>query len=667
MKFDIFDGNRIYEWEILSHNGNTCTCKCSCGVIKDVNTNNLANGLSKSCGHTRRHDLTDQQFGDWYVVKYLGRRDRKSFYLCRCSCGTEREIRSYDLTHSVTKSCGHEIKDKREKLKGNHFGEWEVLQVIDCKTALCKCSCGVEKEVSLNSLKNGTSKSCGHAYKDDLKAGDIIDDITLIKKDTNGCWICRCKCNSELRLRRYEILKYSHKCKGKHKIAFRDLKDKQFGEWSVLEYVGNSLWKCKCSCGAIKNINSYILTTGKSKHCTSEVHNNKFINIKEQRFGKLIAKDYTKPYWICECDCGNTVKVLSHNLRNGSTTSCGCSRVLLSEEQIIKEINKFKRKPFNFELAESLGVHESTIRRYIDKYNLHNKINKSFKSRYEYEIAEYIESKGIDIKISDRILISPQELDLYIPSHKIALEFNGNYWHSDVYKNETYHQNKTIDCAKQGIQLIHIFEYEWINDSEKILNLIDNILDINITRLFARNTKVKEIDDTAVKQFLTSNHLQGYAMSSVNIGCYIDDELVGVMTFGTPRFNKEYEYELIRYCCKDHIKILGGASKLFTYFIKKYKPKSIITYSDISKFTGNIYTKLGFKVQENAITKPNYVWYNHSNNQVLSRYKTQKAELIRLGLDKYGSTEDEIMYNLGYYKIYNSGNIRLEWKDEIYS
>ena len=77
------------------------------------------------------------------------------------------------------------------------------------------------------------------------------------------------------------------------------------------------------------------------------------------------------------------------------------------------------------------------------------------------------------------------------------------------------------------------------------------------------------------------------------------------MTFGKPRYNKNYEYELIRYCSSK--KVVGGAEKLFNYFIKTYNPKSIISYCDWSKFNGNVYSKLGFKYKSYSICKH---WYN---------------------------------------------------------
>lgn len=153
-------------------------------------------------------------------------------------------------------------------------------------------------------------------------------------------------------------------------------------------------------------------------------------------------------------------------------------------------------------------------------------------------------------------------------------------------------------------------------------------------------------------------HLQNFAKSSVNLGLYDSDELVSIMTFGKPRFDSNYDFEIIRYCTKSGITIAGDAERLFSNFVNTHKNASIITYSDISKFTGNIYLKLGFNVVK--ITEPGYVWVSAHNN-VISRYKTQKHKLLSQGIGNINQTEDQIMSNLGYYKLYNSGNIKMEY------
>lgn len=157
--------------------------------------------------------------------------------------------------------------------------------------------------------------------------------------------------------------------------------------------------------------------------------------------------------------------------------------------------------------------------------------------------------------------------------------------------------------------------------------------------------------------------MQGSASASIHIGIFDQNkELLGVLTLGKPRFTPEYEYEIIRMCFKSGITVVGGAQKMFKFFLENYNPKSVLTYADISKFTGNIYLKMGFKViKDKPLTEPNYVWTNPLTNKTLTRYQTMKQKLLDLGYSDFGNTEDEIMENLGYLKIHDAGSIRLEY------
>ena len=133
------------------------------------------------------------------------------------------------------------------------------------------------------------------------------------------------------------------------------------------------------------------------------------------------------------------------------------------------------------------------------------------------------------------------------------------------------------------------------------------------------------------------------------------------MTFSTPRFNNNYQYELVRLCWNSQV--VGGTEKLFKYFIENYNPENIITYCDLSKFTGAVYDRIGFTLVKNEeITEPNYVWVHSKKNTKLTRYQTQKHKLVEQGFGTIEQTEDEIMKSLGFLKIYDCGNFKFEWK-----
>ena len=131
------------------------------------------------------------------------------------------------------------------------------------------------------------------------------------------------------------------------------------------------------------------------------------------------------------------------------------------------------------------------------------------------------------------------------------------------------------------------------------------------------------------------------------------------MTLSEPRFSADADYEIVRLCSKSGYRVVGGFDKLISFVNKSLMIKSLISYVDIAKFDGDSYKKCFKRV---AVTDPGYVWIK--NDIVLSRYQTQKKKLVEAGLGTEDQTEDEIMYKLGFYKVYNCGNIKYIWEGD---
>jgi len=280
----------------------------------------------------------------------------------------------------------------------------------------------------------------------------------------------------------------------------------------------------------------------------------------------------------------------------------------------------------------------------------------SISSKPEMDIVDFITSLGIDCVPSDRNVIKPLELDIYIPSKKIAIEYNGLYWHSELYKDNNYHINKTNLCENVGIKLIHIFEDEWINTPNIVKSRIMNLLGVNTEKIYARKCEIKSVPTKLSKQFLTHNHIQGSVNSSIKLGLFHDNVLVSLMTFGklrmiTGQHHSEGNYELLRFCNVLNTSVVGGASRLLKHFIKNNKPKSIISYADRRWSQGDVYNTLGFQFTHN--TKPNY-WYVVGCVRK-HRFNYRKDKLVLEGYNK-NSTEKQIMLDRGIYRVYDSGN-----------
>ena len=259
-----------------------------------------------------------------------------------------------------------------------------------------------------------------------------------------------------------------------------------------------------------------------------------------------------------------------------------------------------------------------------------------------------------DVISSCRNIIKPYELDIYIPDLKLAFEFNGLFWHNENNIHKNYHLNKTELCEEQGIQLIHIWEDDWLYKQDIVKSMILNKLNKTKNKIFARKCKIKDtIDNELVRKFLNKNHLQGFTGSKIKIGLFYNDELVSLMIFGKRRV--ENSYELLRFCNKLNTNIIGGASKLFNYFIKKYNPEKITTCADRCNSQGRLYKILGFNFI--GKTEPNYYYIIDGIRK--HRFNYIKNMLVKQGFDP-NKTEHEIMLNRKIYRIYDSGNLKFE-------
>lgn len=488
--------------------------------------------------------------------------------------------------------------------------------------------------------------------------------------------------------------------------TFKDLTGMKFGEWEVLSYEGNSMWKCRCSCGNIRNVHRYSLISGKSTSCRHQVKDGiKEIDAGMHIWNWDILENLGSGRFRCKCVCGKESIVNISSLRYGYSKSCGCKQgeyqrksllkkygevvtnkmdyprekwqidVVYNKENmqdyILKLTSELGRKPRTQDLSNNLSINRPSVLRKVHKFGLESLIDLyEFTSNGENEIRDFIKSiYDGQIILNSQSIIHGKELDIYIPDKKLAIEYNGSYWHCEDVKGKKYHQDKTIACAKLGIRLIHIFDYEWSNiiKQTKIKNIIKMILtpEDNIIK-YARKLSITEISSKEAIEFCNKYHIDNGIQGHINIALIHDSDIVGVMILGKPRYIEadNNTYEIYRLAFKFDTVVTGGINRLFQYFIKKYNPSKVITYVDISKFTGNSYSNIGFKSDMSCITRPGYVWKHLYKNNVLTRYQTTKQKLIDAGFGSEEMSENEIMSDLGYIKVYNSGNLRMEWNNK---
>jgi len=312
----------------------------------------------------------------------------------------------------------------------------------------------------------------------------------------------------------------------------------------------------------------------------------------------------------------------------------------------------------------NLPINASTLSRYFKKNNI--QVKYLYSSQPEQEIFDYIKSLDLNMKILQRergVLSDGTELDIYIPEKKIAIEFNGLYWHSfdcqETPRERNRHKIKTDLCEELGIQLIQIFENEWETNPDIIKSILASKLGY-IKKIFARKCKIDEVSIEEARNFLNDNHIQGYCYAQVRLGLYYNEELIAIQTYKKGFHSKRYEWELSRFSSKCHIQVLGGASRLFNYFIKSYNPTNIITFADRRYSIGKLYETLGFK--NDHVTKPNYFYLDPKSHNLIHRCRFQKKKLnVKLPIFDNNLSESENMFNNGFRRIWDCGNITFTW------
>jgi hypothetical protein len=253
------------------------------------------------------------------------------------------------------------------------------------------------------------------------------------------------------------------------------------------------------------------------------------------------------------------------------------------------------------------------------------------------------------------------DIDVYVPSMRVGIEFNGFPWHLDNFtggkRGKLYHINKSNLSDTNNIRLIHIFPHDWNNKREVIQSIIRNALHKTPVKIYGRQCNVGIVDKADAKEFLLQNHLGGNTNFDVAIGLYFDNILVHTTTFGVSRFDKKYDFEIIRSASKINTNVVGGFSKCFKHFLStRDTGTTVMTYADRSKSAGNSYLKSGFEYIGKTEPSYHYVSRNNGNFDVHSRYKFQKHKLVDFKNYDESKSEWEIMKSSGYDRFWDCGN-----------
>lgn len=278
-------------------------------------------------------------------------------------------------------------------------------------------------------------------------------------------------------------------------------------------------------------------------------------------------------------------------------------------------------------------------------------------SKRNREFGDLLKSKGVTYKFEHRI--QNYSYDIYIPDHNTLIEVNpsythnviGNYWGDGI--DERYHLMKTQVANDNGYRCIHIFDWD---DFDKISEMLKPR-----KRVYARKCQIYYVKKAYGDEFLRKYHLQGTCRGQgIYAGLVYNGELIQLMTIGRPRYTKKYQAELLRLCTKPGYTVIGGASKLFKWIINTYEIDSVISYCDKSKFTGDVYEKIGMKLDH--ITPPQEVW-SYFDKKITANLLRQRGFDQLFGTDfGKGTNNEELMLLHGWVPVYDCGQIIYVYK-----
>ena len=564
-------------------------------MICNICRNEFSNASALALHVVKAHKITTQEYYDKYIHETSG--------ICNV-CGSQTTFRGIVVGYDnfCSRKCSASSKETREKFKNTSISKY-----------------GVDSPSKLNETKDKMKLTCLNKYGQ--TSASKCDDIKTKIKTTN-------------------LLRYGEISASKSDIIKEKMKNTNINKYGV---------KCILQ---LPYVNELRKTSINKTYINSPFSS---IEVRDKSRSTMINK-YGVPYTLSpNSPLTNIIKIKTKYTKNINVLNKhielfnkhNCTDVTYNDEEftfMCNICNNIITEPYAItHLRLSANQCPCTYCFPRERYS-------SFAER---ELYDYVFTLDSSIVSNDRTVISPKELDIYSPTHNIAIEYNGLYTHSESFKPNNYHINKTLLCNDKNIRLIHIFEDEWMYKKDIVKSRLASIFGYS-TRIYARKCSLGIISQSVCDDFLNANHIQGSINSKYRYGLFHNNMLIAVMTFGKSRF-KHSEHELLRYCSILNITVIGGASKLFKYHINNTEFNEIISYADRCWSNGNLYESLGFNFE--SFTQPSYAYIENGIRN--NRMNYQKHKLLKRGYIE--DTEHKMMLNAGIYRIYDCGNYKFKW------
>lgn len=308
------------------------------------------------------------------------------------------------------------------------------------------------------------------------------------------------------------------------------------------------------------------------------------------------------------------------------------------------------------QIAKELEIDTTTVINYLKKHNIHDKLHRHATSYMETVLAEFLTSRGIEFEQNNRKVIAPRELDFYIPSANLAIELCGLYWHSESRgKDKNYHYSKWKSCKDKGITLLTYFDDEFDQSLDVIKSKI--LYETNKStacRIGARLVTLKIPSTKEEYDLLNRSHIQKALKSrQYKLGAYYNDKLIGLICAS----RRKAELEITRFVTDIDYICTGLFSRMLKHLLADLNfTGNVVSFSDNCHGYGKLYQSSGFSVD--SYVKPAY-YYTLNGKPKENRQSYMKSKIAdKFGVDVSSKTEEQLMKELGYDRVWDCGKIK---------
>lgn len=261
------------------------------------------------------------------------------------------------------------------------------------------------------------------------------------------------------------------------------------------------------------------------------------------------------------------------------------------------------------------------------------------------ELLEFVRRLAPDALSNDRTVISPLELDIVVPSARLAVEFNGLYWHCEAHRGRAYHEDKTHQAREAGYRLVHVFEDEWRDRRPIVESMLRYRLRGAERSVGARKCRLVEVERRGREAFFQANHIDGDVKSTAAWGLFLGEELLACLSVRRPLHRRwARRLEVARFAVLSGCSVPGALSRLSSAALQESRSRGLeglMSYVDTRYGDGSGYLASGYTLHSR--TGPTFWWTDF--NRRLNRFQF-RADSQR------GLAEEEVAALAGVTKIW---------------